>query len=553
MATVGGSSGSIGSGSGTNKSRTTGTERVTASIRRLFTALLPSFITESACVSSNANPGERRRRRQQKLHATSSTAYLDGLRGLAACSVFAYHYTDYNHKFFLPFYGYNTEQNVASSSFMQLPYVRLLYSGTPMVHVFFVISGFALSLRPLGHLYPQDGTGNRDAITAAGQAKAQALVASSAFRRPIRLFIPPLGATALAAFVVFAFGWMPTFMKPEETLWAQTSDWAIDAVYRVMWPWNWDEGSPHSRYNPHLWTIPMEFVHSMFLFLVLLVLSRLRGPGTRLLVSGALMAYTLLIGRWAAFEFLGGAFLAELHLGTHSEATNSAMRLPGGLDGALKTGKCKKSSSRTLKKALQIMVLLDAGYILSWPPRKVDMTPTFDWIQELAPRSYGGGEKGKNFWLAVAAFGTVWAVGRIQFVKNWVLMSSFAQYAGKISFCFYIFQHLILNLMQAHVLGREHKLATETKEEEIGWGVRSVFGVSSTLQRTVTWWVGLLIMGMALVCLADFGTRFLDAPAVRLAKRAEALAFGVSVPEHQQIPLQDMGDRGEGGDERVEK
>ncbi|KAM7193324.1 Acyltransferase family domain containing protein [Rhypophila sp. PSN 637] len=551
MATIGGS-GSIGSGSGTNKSRTTGTERVTTtSIRRLFTALLPSFITESAaCVSSNANPGEQQRRRRQKLHATSSTAYLDGLRGLAACSVFAYHYTDYNHKFFLPIYGYNTEQNVASSSFMQLPYVRLLYSGTPMVHVFFVISGFALSLRPLGYLYPQDGTGNGDAITAAGQAKAQALLASSAFRRPVRLFIPPLGATAVAAFVVFVFGWMPTFMKPEETLWAQISDWAIDAVYRVMWPWNWDEGSPHSRYNPHLWTIPMEFVHSMFLFLVLLVLSRLRGPGTRLLVLGALMAYTLLIGRWAAFEFLGGAFLAELHLGTHSEATNLAMRLPGILDGALKT---KKSSLRTLKKALQIMVLLVAGYILSWPPRKVDMTSTFNWIQELAPRSYGGGEKGKNFWLAVAAFGTVWAAGRIQFVKNWVLISSFAQYAGKISFCFYIFQHLILNLMQAHLLGREHKPATETREEEIGWGVRGVFGISSTLQRTVTWWVGLLIMGMALVCLADFGTRFLDAPAVRLAKRTEALAFGVSVPEHQQILLQDMGDRGEGGHERVQK
>ncbi|KAM7195579.1 Acyltransferase family domain containing protein [Naviculisporaceae sp. PSN 640] len=549
-----GSSVGVGVG-GVSSSRGGGAAAVAA--KRIFIAMLPSFVTDFLATRSSADSNRHgspdrtgRRRATTKLHATS---YLDGLRGLAACSVFAYHYTDYNHKFFLPLYGYNTGDPIPSS-LMQLPYVRLLYSGAPMVHIFFVISGFALSLRPLQCLYNFDGTANNSnrGPTPAGQAKSQALIASSAFRRPIRLFIPPLGATALAAFVVFVLGWMPSFMKPQATLWAQITDWAYDATHKVMWPWNWDDmdGSPHSRYNPHLWTIPMEFVHSMFLFLVLLVLTRMRGAATRQIVLAGLMVYTLLITRWAAFEFLAGAFLAEMHLATQFEKEALSSRLPGHGHGE------KKVRYYTLKKTLQTGILIAAGYLLSWPPRKDDMTPTFTWIESLAPSDYGN--KGKNFWLAIAAFGTVWAVGKMKFIKNRILTSSLAQYAGKISFCLYIFQHLILNLMQHHTLGSEYKPATETRPEEQPWGVRGTFGISGVWQRTITWWVGLMIMGFVLVCLADFGTRMLDGPAVRLAKRAEALAFGSSTstsdPRAEQIPMLDINGRvREEDDERLEK
>lgn len=503
----------------------------------LLVTLLPTFLTDLATTPE-------RRRRPSKLHPTS---YLDGLRGLAACSVFAYHYTDYNHKFFLPLYGHNTDD--IPSSFLQLPYVRLLYSGTPMVHIFFVISGCALALRPLQYLYNPDSPSQGP--SPAGMAKSQSQIASSAFRRPIRLFIPPLAATALAALVVFVLGWMPSFMRPEPTLYNQVADWTYDALNRVMWPWSWDEGSPHSRYNPHLWTIPMEFAHSMFLFLVLLMLSRLRGPHTRQFVLGFLMIYALVMTRWAAFEFLAGAFLADLHLSSHHEASGMTAHLPTHL------GEKIERAPSTLKKTIQVAVLLAAGYLLSWPPRKDDMTPSFNWIQSMAPSSYTGPdlktvEKGKNFWLAVAAFWTVWACGRIRLVQR-VLTTPVAQYFGRISFCFYIFQHLILNLMQHHTLGSEYKPATETREEEHPWGVRGTFGISSTLQRTVTWFVGLGIMGAALVCLADFGTRVIDGPAVRLAKRVEALAFGTSSSPSVTAAAAADDTREGGTDDRLEK
>ncbi|KAK3312780.1 hard surface induced protein [Apodospora peruviana] len=483
----------------------------------LLLTLTPSFIDDKF------HHGSDRRGRRAKLHATS---YLDGLRGLAACSVFAYHYTDYNHKFYLPFYGHNDDSNEhdGPSGFMQLPYVRLLYAGTPMVHVFFVISGFALSLRPLQYLYNEDYSSSRGPSPAA-VAKSQALIASSAFRRPIRLFLPPLAVTAIAAAEVYILGWMPSFMRAQPNLGMQIADWASDAVNNLMWPWSWDDGSPRSRYNPHLWTIPMEFTHSMFLFLVLLVLSRLRGPLTRQLTLVCLMIYCLLITRWAAFEFLGGAFLAELHLSSHFKA--SSAHLPNNTTDNTKTEGQQTPPSSFSKTILRLVVLVSAGFLLCWPARKDDMTPLLTWIENSAPGNY---KEGKDFWLAIAAFSTVWCAGRISVFRR-ILESSVPQYAGRISFCLYMFQHMILNLMQHHVLGSEYKPATDERQEELAWGVRGTFGISSPTQRFATWWTGLIIMGLMLVCLADLMTRVLDSPVVRLSKRLEGLAFAPGADE----------------------
>lgn len=104
-------------------------------MRRGVLALLPSPLQRRLAPHLSKPP---------RIHPTS---YLDGLRGLASFIVFAHHYTcEYVYPY-VAYYGVSTEK--VPSSPLQLPFVRVVYAGRPMVHIFFVISGFVLSKKPL--------------------------------------------------------------------------------------------------------------------------------------------------------------------------------------------------------------------------------------------------------------------------------------------------------------------------------------------------------------------------------------------------------------------
>lgn len=485
-----------------------------ALIRGILLAALPSFLADHFT--------HDRQRRSSKQHATS---YLDGLRGLAACAVFAYHYTDYNHKHFLPHYGYGTDGK--GSSILQLPYIRLLYSGTPMVHIFFVISGFSLAFRPLRMLHSTTCSSNSPDPSAI--AKCHTSLASSAFRRPLRIFGPPMVATSITAAI-------QQHMKPQETKWKQFNMWSEDFFRNIANPWTWEEGSLKSRYNPHLWTIPVEFVHSMFLFLIILMASRQRTPLARQALLVFVMIFVLVSDRWACFEFVAGAFLADIYLHGQlcmpAESKNEDLITPiqsfcmNPTYSHSNLHKIISSLFPVCRKMLNIFVLLAAGYILSWPPREADMTPSYLWIQSLIPQGVVGTEleSVRDIWLALAAVSAVWVSGRLTLVKR-VLNSGFAQYAGKISFSFYLLQHTVLNLIQHHTLG------AEANADEEAWGVRGMTGIQTPFQRTVAWLIGLFIIGSALVWAADLFTRLVDGPIVKFAKWLEKNSFAEDTGE----------------------
>ena len=77
---------------------------------------------------------------ERRIHRTS---YLDGLRGIASLIVFVCHYTEEKHKYLLSSSGLNHDG--MPCSWIQLPLLRIIYSGWPMVHVLFVISGASAS------------------------------------------------------------------------------------------------------------------------------------------------------------------------------------------------------------------------------------------------------------------------------------------------------------------------------------------------------------------------------------------------------------------------
>jgi peptidoglycan/LPS O-acetylase OafA/YrhL len=478
----------------------------------LFLALIPCFLADTI--------RPERRRRVSQLHATS---YLDGLRGFASFSVFAYHYTDYNHKFFLDAYGANSPG--WDSSLLQLPYIRVVYAGPAMVHTFFVISGFALSYRPLKCLYDQApllSSQHTQNPHARAIAKCHSVLASSALRRPIRLFGPPLALTLIDIGLI-SMGFMRNYLLPKPTWLAQFSDWASDVVNAVAWPWGWDDNVPRSHYNPHLWTMPVEFAHSMLLFLALLVVSQLRTALLRRVALALAMTYALLVyGRWAAFEFLGGALLADFHLSKEASEQPVSNKSVGSI-----------FLAKTLI-LIQCLVLAGAGYIISWPPAGAKPS-IYAWMQSHSPSSFAS-DRGDRFWFALAAFGAVWACGRLGTVKR-ALESGLMQYAGRISFSFYILQHPFLNICELPVLGAVFKPATQGSPEQPGWGVRGLVGQSTPIQRMVCWFIGLCVLGFFLVCLADVFSRTVDAMFVKAARKFEGVVFVGNEEDRELLPV----------------
>lgn len=194
---------------------------------RLGIFLVPSFLQG------------RHAREQIRPAKLSPTAYLDGMRGLAALFVFFCHYF---YQAFVIAEGWGAGDD--SYQLLKLPFVRLWYQGPPAVCLFFVISGYALSYRPLKFVR---GRSSADFGTA---------VSSLVFRRGIRLYLP----TAISTFMVVcllrigAYEWTRDFANDKtymrnvvethpqrmESAYDQYVDW-LKHMYRFVHVFDWKQ------------------------------------------------------------------------------------------------------------------------------------------------------------------------------------------------------------------------------------------------------------------------------------------------------------------------
>jgi hypothetical protein len=151
---------------------------IVSSIYFPFSARLPFTIFESAVLFLTPSFLSPRPILKFEEYRPNSTQWLDGLRGVAAFFVFIYHFV----------VVYVAEHDFAwdpvrHPNLIYLPVLRLSYSGTAMVRIFFVISGFALTHK------------SARLMRMPGSEKAlMKTIASSVFRRYLRLFLPCLGA-----------------------------------------------------------------------------------------------------------------------------------------------------------------------------------------------------------------------------------------------------------------------------------------------------------------------------------------------------------------------
>jgi peptidoglycan/LPS O-acetylase OafA/YrhL len=244
-----------------------------------------------------------------KLHHTS---WLDGFRGLAALAVFNLH-------FFVYFADVRPPggQNVHPWLF-QLPILRLFYSGTLAVLVFFLVAGYAISYRSLQLMSrPTDPTSQKSLYSG---------LSASVFRRFFRLYLPCLAITFMTAMAVYlgSYEFVRKFSGKDSkkffpgpakmtqgprfpSLLGQLTFW-LQQLWTMMSVWDLELFYP--ALDSHLWTIRIEFRASLALYVALVALSPARIL-VRFFSLFLLSVYCMSQGRWEEQLFFGGACLAQ--------------------------------------------------------------------------------------------------------------------------------------------------------------------------------------------------------------------------------------------------
>jgi peptidoglycan/LPS O-acetylase OafA/YrhL len=204
--------------------------------------------------------------------------FLDGLRGFAAVGVLFYHvFID----------GLPADALMADRTLWAKAFVL---NGTLAVCIFFVVSGFSLSIR-----YLETGDERGLARIAAG--------------RYLRLAIPIFAICAITYLLMIAAAIPPATARPAPLDAFLTFTPSLDGLLSFSLVKVFVAYSGAETYDPPLWTMSYEFFGSLMVFAIL---AGMRARKSRTLVFGLLFLALALCQSFYAL-FVGGILLADLH------------------------------------------------------------------------------------------------------------------------------------------------------------------------------------------------------------------------------------------------
>jgi peptidoglycan/LPS O-acetylase OafA/YrhL len=384
---------------------------------------------------------------------------IDGLRGLAALFVVCHHSS-------LLLFSWSIHHpwtSAETSRLIQFPVLRLLVSGLPHVAIFFVISGYSISLKTLRHAHKRE------------HAAGAAALASSVCRRHSRLFIPAATVSFIAA-CWSHWGWYPaetwhevvaigTRAPPRdaESLLGQLLDWFRHLLVHMDPTFHNVNGIDGFAYDLNQWTMPVEFAGSIIVFLLLAAFSRF-SPVLRLVMTAGVLAWNLHITSYAPFLFVGGMFLADLSVFLKSRTKSN---LAGKemvateeeedcLDVILEAKPNRSVAWAVFKHSLVITAFLFALYLLSMPEMNgaaggFDPAPGYRTLASLIPQQYWDAGRPDYLFIPLAAFFLVGAVDRSPEILQRIFTTGFAQYMGRISFSLYLVHGPVLYTLAARL------------------------------------------------------------------------------------------------------
>ncbi|TVY14209.1 hypothetical protein LARI1_G007946 [Lachnellula arida] len=434
----------------------------------------PSFMKRTSC------------QRKQNLRRT---AYLDGLRGFAAFLVYWHHHhlwaRDATHgdKILDNGWGYDNQYY-----FVAFPGIRTFFNGGHFaVTVFFVISGYVLSAKPLSLIHAGD------------YLKLGDNLASALFRRYIRLHLPIMITTFLYMTSWHAFGL-----------------WTEDAIHQRNWRdevWMWycefknfsfvfrTGGELIFSYNFHLWSIPVEFRGSLIIYTALMAFSRCR-KNMRLLGEVVLIIYFLYIADgWFGSLFMSGMLLYDLDMLAENDD------LPGIF-----------ALLEPFKTPIYYMLFVISMFLGGVPSPSADIqvlrdTPGWYYLSFLKPQAVFDY---KWFYLFWAATLLVVSIPRISWLKSF-FEHRFNQHLGRISFSFYMIHGPVL-----WIVGNRFYSATGYARETHTIGIPewiNAFPLSKAgpFGFDLAFWVPHLILLPLTLWLAELVTKTIDEPTVKFS------------------------------------
>lgn len=245
------------------------------------------------------------------------------------------------------------------------------------------------------------------------------------------------------------------------------------------------------EYDVHLWTVPVEYLCSLYLFLVLMATARL-GARCRLAVVALIALFTYRSSRWEFLLFLAGMFIAELDLisGVHVPSTHG--RVPAA------STKWRVCPNRSCTAFLWILLSIIALYLLSQPDANGHMTPGWVYLCSLVPQWWS--VEGYRYWQSIGAVFFVFIVGHSRAWQK-LFTSNIVQYFGKISYAIYLMHGPAM-----HVLGYHFEKWAYSITGVDGYWFNAGFVLHACFCiPIVIWW-------------ADIFWRAVDIPTVKFAK-----------------------------------
>jgi peptidoglycan/LPS O-acetylase OafA/YrhL len=346
------------------------------------------------------------------------TSWLDGVRGVAALGVYIFHAMGCWASLAPAWHSDEDQFNI-----LQMPVLRTVFvSGGAAVSLFFTLSGFVLTYKSLRWMRE----GQKHLVYPA--------LASSMFRRGFRLYMPPILLT-FCEMLATRFGYIPPLnfsFVPELTFPSQFVDWLAETNRLVNPVHNMYLAlrgfATHPKYDPVIWTLPLEFYGSFVCYILLFILVQIPSNSVRMFLVAVFSASCMGMGSWNVFCFSAGMLVADFNLSQEEKGT---------IQSPARQGKIW-----TTLFAISFYV---AGFpSLLTPEAKINPMPGFETLRSVIPLGLNM-EDHSRFWWSISGVSLLLSISQLPRFKC-LFETNFCQYLGKISFSLYLIHEFCLVL-----------------------------------------------------------------------------------------------------------